>query len=222
LHTKLTLFTLGIQSWTRDVVTPAYHEKRNSLNPEELKAFEKEMIDYYEGHVGDRDRLKVDAGKRAMIMSRDIKLYERKVSFTVLGPYLKLNLHLYRPVPTTNLGLSLPGTCAPQSLRMVEQSLRIRFLVHLMLPEHSLINMKTWPVILLTLPTMCSKCQQSSAVEPLHLLLHPISESRKTQRRTELNWSADERERLRGSKATSRDATKTLFSRFLRSKCGRE
>jgi len=121
------LFTLGIQSWTRDVVTPVYHEKRNSLNPEELKAFEKEMIDYYEGHVGDRDRLKVDAGKR----------------------------DLYRPVPTTNLGLSLPGTCAPQSLRMVEQSLRIRFLVHLMLPEHSLINMKTWPVILLTLPTMC-------------------------------------------------------------------
>jgi hypothetical protein len=39
------------------------------------------MIEYYTEHVADRDIIKVDEGKRAAIMARDLASWNRKVHF---------------------------------------------------------------------------------------------------------------------------------------------
>jgi hypothetical protein len=75
----------SIQSWTRDVVSKAYHEKKASFTSEsEQIEWEAEMIQYYEDHVIKKDLSEVDRGNSAKVMVRELESISRRVSIIVL------------------------------------------------------------------------------------------------------------------------------------------
>jgi hypothetical protein len=86
-------FTTVIHVWTRDIVAPAYAEKRASLDKEGLAKFEAEMIQYCKENTKIKDQVRANSGQRAAIMKRELRFFNREVGICAPSEDISTNYY---------------------------------------------------------------------------------------------------------------------------------